>query len=49
MSANGTYIVSADGATNFLLRESQELIDTGNLCLGDPEGTPIKFCIHIAQ
>jgi adenylate cyclase len=49
MSANGTYIASADGAVNFLLRESQELTGTGNLTLGDPEGPPIKLCIHIAQ
>jgi adenylate cyclase len=49
MSANGTYIASTDGAVNFLLRESQELTGTGSLALGDPEGPPIKFCIHIAQ
>lgn len=49
MSANGTYVISADGAMNFLLRESQELIGTGTFSLGDPEGPHIKFNIQIAQ
>lgn len=48
MSANGTYVISADGARNFLLRESQELLGAGSLSLGDPEGPPIRFCIEIA-
>jgi adenylate cyclase len=49
MSANGTFIVSAGGATNFLRRESFELTGEGALALGNTEGPVVTFSVHLAQ